>query len=335
MRVVSLHPAATDALVALGAPVVGALVGRSHECDGGGTGGVPVLTSSKLGAAELDADAAHAAASGGWAQLLWEASRLPAATRARALLEWALSVYRVDVAALLRARPTVVLTQTQARYSGGAVQPGEVEEALQAVLGYAPTLVHLDPKRLGDVWEDVRAVARAVGVGDGGDSCVRGLQARVANAAAIARGRPRRRVACVQWASPLYAAGAWVPELVELAGGVDVFCEAGGDSVPFEAAELAKAAPDALVFAICGVTRQEAAAEARKAMAAVGRKAWAAIPAARRGAVAVVEANRLFSRPGPLLADSLEVLVEILHPDAQPFGHRAREWDTLDAIPAS
>jgi iron complex transport system substrate-binding protein len=125
-----------------------------------------------------------------------------------------------------------------------------------------------------------------------------------------------------------------VPELVRAAGGADA-CDVppGGASLPLTPSQLAAAAPDVLLLAICGVGVEAAAAEAPALAAALGADAWAALPAVRRGAVVAADAVRLFSRAGPALADTAELLLEVLWPEAQPHGHEGTAWRrvTVDA----
>jgi iron complex transport system substrate-binding protein len=239
-----------------------------------------------------------------------------------------LSVYHLDTERLARLRPDVVLTCLQTAHS--AVLEGELlAAALRAVLGYAPRVVHLAADEMEGVWRDMLAVAAALGAAAEGEALVAAQRRRMEVAAAGALGRPRPRVACVQWHAPLLAAGAWVPELVAQAGGADV-CGRAHEAVPLSAAALEAAAPDVVVFALCGLPLGAAARAAAAAAARLGG-AWAALPAVRAGRVAVVDGAHVLSRPGPLLASSVECLVEILHPEAQRHGHESRLWQWLPA----
>jgi iron complex transport system substrate-binding protein len=135
-------------------------------------------------------------------------------------------------------------------------------------------------------------------------------------------------VACVQWLQPMLAAGAWVPELVRLAGGEDV---AGSTehAAPLSEQQLVETAPEVLVFALCGLPLRTSLAAARTALGRM-RGAWRDVPALHAGRVAVVDGERVLSRPGPLLVPSLECLAEILHPEAQRFGHEGTLWQWLE-----
>ncbi len=137
---------------------------------------------------------------------------------------------------------------------------------------------------------------------------------------------PRPRVATIEWLSPLMAAGNWMPELVEMAGGVDLFGEAGRHSAWLEWEALASADPDVLLVFPCGFSLERVEKE-------VGllteRPGWDRLSAVRAGRVYLCEANQYFNRPGPRLAETLEILAEILHPGTFAFGHEGSAWKRL------
>jgi len=239
-------------------------------------------------------------------------------------------VYRTRLDALASLRPDVVLTQVQC--AGGALTVADAAAALRALCGKPVRLVQLDAEALDAAWAEVAAIGAALGAAAQGEALAGRCRARLAAVSTAARGRgPPRRVAVVQWTAPLFAAGGWVPELVRAAGGADA-CGAppGGASLPLSPQQLAAAAPEVLLLAICGVGVAAAAAEAPALAAARGADAWAALPAVRRGAVVAADAVRLFSRAGPALADTAELLLEVLWPEAQPHGHHGKAWRLVD-----
>eukprot|EP00850_Spirogloea_muscicola_P010448 SM000061S19275 [mRNA] locus=s61:534349:535475:+ [translate_table: standard] len=275
------------------------------------------------GLTALQVHSAAATASAG----IWEASFLGDGAL---LVEWCLAPYRTLPEALCELRPTVILTQLQ--LGRGAVTRSQVEAALASLLGYAPRLVHMDPANLAGVWADVRAVAAALLPNGDEVGCaeVARLQARMAVAAGLARGRPvTSKVLLVQWADPPLLAGAWAPELLALSGVDSVDSPLAAAAAPtwasLAAACLDAAAPPLLIFALCGLDLEASLAEARRVIAAGHLSGFK--PAAR---VAVMDAARLLTRPGPSLVEALEVLVEVLHPEAQPFNHLGRLWLPLD-----
>ena len=303
-RIVSLIASSTEIVHALG--FGGALVGRSHECDyPPEVALVPALTEPKI---QVDRSS-------------WEIDR-----QIRTLVEEALSVYRVDAARLLELHPNVIVTQTQCEVC--AVSLKDVEAALEDWLGERPKVVSLAPDRLTDVWDDIRRVAQALDAADRGEALIESLVGRMRSVTERARALSDRRpaVACIEWIDPLMAAGNWMPELVEMAGGANLFGEAGRHSPWMDHEELEASDPDVVVILPCGFdiprTREEMSALTRW-------PGWPELRAVRDGRVALADGVRYFNRPGPRLVESLEILAEILHPEAFDFGHRGDGWETL------
>lgn len=299
-RVVSLLPSGTEIVCALGFRE--ALVGRSHECDfPGGLDTLPVLTQSafdgKGTSATIDRDI-------------------------RGLVEDGLSIYRVDADRLRALAPDLIVTQDQCKVC--AVSLDAVTAAVAEWTGAAPQVVSLVPAGLDTVWSDFARVAAALGAVPEGAALIAGLQARIEGIAGrVAALDARPRVACIEWIEPLMAAGNWIPELVALAGGEDIFGVAGAHAPWIDAAALAQADPDVIVVMPCGFGIERAAAE----LAALEAQAfWPSLKAVRAGRVFLVDANHYFSRPGPRLVDSLEILSEVLHPGVFDFGHAGPGW---------
>jgi iron complex transport system substrate-binding protein len=289
--VASLLPAATEIVCALG--LGSTLVGRSHECSfpPEAVRGVPILTRSRLGrparGAEIDRDL-------------------------RALLREALAVHEVDLEALERAAPEVVLTQDLCDV---CAVPGEAVEAAFRALGRpGARLVRLAPTRLADVREDVRRVGRAIGAAGRAEALVGELEARIvavrARAARLAR---RPSVLTLEWLEPPMVGGTWMPELVELAGGRPLVTRPGEHAPTLARAELARLdpAPEVVLVKPCGFTLERTLAERAALEALLEGLPW---PALSAGAVFVADGDAYFNRPGPRLADSLEILAACVHP---------------------
>ena len=279
-----------------------ALVGRSHECDW-----PPSVR-------RLPAVSRPAFATAG------SSRAIDLALKER--LARALSIYEVDAALLKLLRPDLVITQTQCEVC--AVTPADVERAACELVEGPARILALEPNGIDDVWSDISRVAAALGAGADGDRLRAQLEGRVA---AIARktavlGR-RPRVAVVEWIEPLMAAGNWMPELVALAGGTNLFGEARKHSPWMTWRALSEADPDAIVVSPCGFDLARTAAEMPTLAANPG---WPALEAVRAGRVYLVDGNAYFHRPGPRLVESLEILAELLHPGAFDFGHEGRGW---------
>jgi iron complex transport system substrate-binding protein len=302
-RIASLLPSTTEIACALGFEE--RLVGRSHECDHpASVARLPVLTAPKIdpraSSREIDGDV-------------------------RRLVRDGLSIYRVDAERLRELDPTLILTQDQCEVCAASLP--DVEAALASWTGARPRVLSLSPRSLDDVWGDVARVAEACGAPERGQELVEALTRSVDRVAErTLRLRDRPRVACVEWIAPLMAAGNWMPELVELAGGRNLFGERGSDSPWLEWEALRAADPDAIAVMPCGLDLARTRAEMGPLLAQPG---WAELSAVRRGRVTLCDGNSYFNRPGPRLADSLEILAEILHPAEFGTAHRRRAWEPL------
>ncbi len=304
-RIVSLIASATEIVCALG--FEDQLVGRSHECDyPESVRRLPIVTAPKFDV---------------------EGSSREIDRRVKAILADALSVYRVDAERLRELEPDVIVTQSHCEVC--AVSLRDVERAVCSWLRACPKLVSLAPNCLADVWHDIELVAEALDVPERGDELIQSLRSRMDVIAGRARSLPRPTVACVEWIDPLMAAGNWMPELVEMAGGVNLFGEAGKHSPWMTWEQLVERDPDVIVILPCGfdIARSE-----RDMMVLTGRPEWPRLRAVRDGRVWLADGNQYFNRPGPRLVDSLEMLAEVLHPEAFRFGHtdpsllRCRRW---------
>jgi iron complex transport system substrate-binding protein len=301
-RIVSLLPSATEIVCALG--FESQLVGRSHECDyPAGVERLPVLTEPKFNpdrsSAEVDREV-------------------------RRIVGDALSVYRVDAQKLRELAPDVIVTQSQCEVC--AVSQRDVEDAVANWIGgVRPQIVSLAPYGLSDILADIERVARALGEPARGGQLAGELTARMdAVAARTRRIRERPRLACIEWLDPLMAAGNWMPELVAMAGGENLFGEPGEHSGRLDYDALVASDPDVILIAPCGFTMHRTVEEL-PALAA--RPGWSELRAVREGKVFVAEGSQYFNRPGPRIADSVEILAEIIHPEMFQFGYERRAWN--------
>jgi iron complex transport system substrate-binding protein len=286
MRIVSLLPAATEIVAALG--LTDALVGVSHECDfPPEVAAKPRVTRSPihsgLPSAEIDA-------------------------RVKASLDATGELYTLDEALLARLRPDVLLTQGLCDVCAPTLAS---VSAVAARLPGPPRIVDLDPRSLGDILADVRTTGAALGVAERAASVVAGLEARIAAVRAGVAGAPRRRCVLLEWIDPPYRGGHWDPELVEIAGGVDPVGRVGEDSTAVRWEEIVAAAPEVLVLACCGCDVARTRQDLPTLRAQPG---WSSLPAVTSGRVYAVDGAAYFSRPGPRIVDSLEILAELIHP---------------------
>ena len=304
-RIVSLLPSLTEIVAALGRG--DELVGRSHECDfPPGVERLPICTEPKL-----DASAPSRAID----------------DEVKRLVRDGLSIYRVKEEVLADLAADVVLTQDQCEVCAASI--GDVESALARLGGLGgrrPEVVSVAPNTLGEVWASIGAVARGIGAEEEGRALVASLTDRLTELGEKTGALPRPRVACIEWIDPPMGAGHWMPELVALAGGEALFGETGRPSAWLEWSDLVAADPDAIVVLPCGYDRPRTRQELRPL---AEREEWPALRAVRDGRVFLADGNQYFNRPGPRLVESVEILIEALHPEAGAFGHEGVGFERL------
>ena len=287
-RVISLLPAATEIVASLG--MLDSLVGVSHECD------YPeeVNRKPRVTRCEIDESGLPSAEVDRWVHERLRASG---------------TLYTMDEDLVRRLRPDAILTQRLCDVC--AVAYGTVARFAGTLPG-PPRVVNLEPSSLADILQDIRAVGEALGVPDRAEAVVASLDGRIEGVRQRAAGAPRRRCVLLEWIDPPFCTGHWGPELVEIAGGVEPVGRRGSGAVAIPWEAVVEAAPEVLVIACCGYSVERTLADLPILKS---RPGFSALPAAQRGEVYVVDGSAYFSRPGPRIVDSLEILAEILHPE--------------------
>ena len=218
-------------------------------------------------------------------------------------------IYRLNEDAFCRASPDLVLTQDLCHVC--SVTPDQLTRAIES-LQHRPNVLTLSPTTLGDMFQDIERIAEAAGVRARGQALAQKLRRRVDHVhAETSRTSSRPRVVCLEWLDPLYVAGHWVPEMVELAGGRDVLgCQdAPSHETTWHAVEAAR--PDVIFVMPCGYSVERTVNELKRVGQTGG--AWRRA-CEQRPDIYVVDAASFFSRPGPRLVDGVELLAAVLHP---------------------
>lgn len=290
MKIVSLLPSATEIVCALG--LGDALVGVTHECDYPPfVAALPKVTRTRIPA---------------------EASSGEIDRMVREQRQSGHALYTLDLATLEELQPDLILTQALCGVC--AVAEEEVQAAACRLPG-RPRVINLEPRRFVDVLQSIRMVAEAAGVGSRADELIGRLQSRVdAVRGRTRRLRARRRVAFLEWLEPPFCSGHWTPELVEWAGGVDVLGRAGRPSRTVRWEEVLAGTPEVVFIACCGFGVERTLEDVMRLEEV---PEWRLLAAA--GRVYVTDGSQYFSRPGPRLVDSLEILAHALDPDLHPL----------------
>ncbi len=176
-----------------------------------------------------------------------------------------------------------------------------------------PEVLSLDPQYLSDVLEDIRRVGKATGAEDKAESIVSRMQGRIDAVSEVAdKAANHPRVLHLEWAEPLMCGGHWVPEMVELAGGVNCFGDKEKGSFQLEWADVVESQPEIVILMPCGFDVKRALQDVPLL---TQKEGWADIPAVRSNRVYVIDAGAYTSRSGPRLVDGLEIMAEMIHPE--------------------
>jgi iron complex transport system substrate-binding protein len=289
MRIVSLLPAATEILYAVGAG--DSVVGVTHECD------FPAEAAKKPALIRPRVDP----------------SALPAEIdrQVRELVGRRENIYALDSELLLRLQPDLIVTQDLCDVC--AISADDLAAGLSRFPAESrPRVVSFSPHSLADVWKGIRDIGEAAEHESEGQALAEWLALEVATVRqAVAESSPRPKVLCLEWFDPPYVAGHWVPEMVRLAGGIDVLGREGAPSFRIEWQDAISAQPEIVVLMSCGYNLERNINVWRSTKLPPG---WDEVPAVRNDRVYAVDANANFSRPGPRLSEGVALLASLLHP---------------------
>jgi iron complex transport system substrate-binding protein len=299
-KIVSLLPAATDIVCALG--LEKNLVGRSHECDfPEAVKQLPICSEANfpdnLSSSAID-------------------------VKVKAILADALSVYTVKREVIKQLAPDVVITQSQCEVC--AVSLTDVEADLENYLDKQTRIISLQPNSLADIFNDIQTVADALNAANAGKNLVEDLEQRIdiiRHKLKFNENKPK--VACIEWLEPLMISGNWVPELVSIAGGIPVLTEQGKHSSYIQWNDLRLADPDILIIMPCGFPIERTLKEMDRLLTLPG---FNDLRAVKNNAVYIADGNQYFNRPGPRIVDSVEILAEIINPKQFIFGYEGTGW---------
>jgi len=289
-RIVSFLPAATEITYALGAGAD--LVGRSHECDyppqvrSLPVVSKPALPLEGLSQKEIDRAVATHLATGE-------------------------SLYRVDEVLLDELHPDIVFTQDLCQVC--APSGNELGRALNE-MSQPPQVLSLTPRNLAQISENILAIGDATGRNEAARQLVEESRDRIHRVVAAVADAPRRCVTFLEWTEPLFCGGHWVPEMVTAAGGEDPLGQPGADSRRITWDDVAASEPEMIIVAPCGYGLKEAIEVARR------------LPRITDAEVYAVDANAYFARPGPRVAEGVELLAHLFHPDRFAWPHQHRPW---------
>jgi len=303
-RIVSFLPSATEMACALG--LGDQLVGITHECDyPSEVEGKPVVVRNVLPIEQMSQPEIDAAV----AQRMRDG----------------LSLYQVDEKLLQELAPDIIMTQDLCQVC--APSGNEVTEALN-LLPKKPQILWLTPKSLEEIFANLRELGGATGRLKEAEKLIAAGRVRFDKLASATRHLSHRpRVFCMEWLDPVYCSGHWMPEMVEIAGGVDALSRKGADSVRIPWDDVLAWAPEVLIITPCGFNLEKVIEQSQQLIDYSG---WPELPAVREGRVYAVDANSYFARPGPRVVEGTELLAHLIHPKLFSWDGPASAYKRLE-----
>ena len=302
-RVLSLLSSTTEIIYALGCG--DRLVGRSHECDyPEEVSELPICTIPKFNV---------------------DGTSREVDDEVKSLVQSALSIYYINEKLLKELKPDIIFTQSQCEVC--AVSVSDVENALKNITGLSSRVISVEPNSIEDIFNDILTIAQILNVRNKGKELVELIKAKIDSTEKIVYQKSSPSVAAIEWIDPLMAAGNWVPQLIRVAGGKNLFGEAGKHSPWMKYNDLLEQDPEIIIVMPCGYDIKKSLIEIKTLES---KKGWGSLKAVRNRNVYITDGNQFFNRPGPRIIESLEILLEIIHSDFSESKHIDSGWIKLN-----
>ena len=302
-RVLSLLSSTTEIIYALGCG--DRLVGRSHECDyPEGVSDLPICTIPKFNV---------------------DGTSREVDDEVKSLVQSALSIYYINEKLLKELKPDIIFTQSQCEVC--AVSVSDVENSLKNITGLSSKVISVEPNSIEDIFNDILTIAEILNVRKKGKELVELIKAKIDSTEKIVYQKSSPSVAAIEWIDPLMAAGNWVPQLIRVAGGKNLFGEASKHSPWMKYNDLVEQDPEIIIVMPCGYDIKKSLIEIK---ILESRKGWVSLKAVRNRNVYITDGNQFFNRPGPRIIESLEILLEIIHSDFSESKHIDSGWIKLN-----
>lgn len=303
-RIISLLPAATEIVCALG--MEDYLIGRSHECDYPKTvQQLPICSDAKF---------------------LSGSSSKAIDQQVKEILSESLSIYKIDKDLIKSLNPDIIITQAQCDVC--AVSLKDVEENLSELIGSETKIISLEPNTLTDIFTDIKNISMILEAKESGAILLEELEERVAIIKHKLKFFPDKpKIASIEWLEPIMVSGNWIPEMVEIAGGVPILAENGKHSPFINWEALVAEDPDIIIIMPCGFSIKRTMQELEILLA---QPSWTDLKAVKNNRIYIADGNHFFNRSGPRVVDSIEILAEILNPKYFNFGYEGEGWIKFD-----
>ena len=302
-RVLSLLSSTTEIIYALGCG--DRLVGRSHECDyPEEVSELPICTIPKFNV---------------------DGTSREVDDEVKSLVQNALSIYYINEKLLKELKPDIIFTQSQCEVC--AVNLSDVENSLKNITGLSSRVVSVEPNSIEDIFNDILTIAENLDVRNKGKELVELIKAKIDSTKKIVYQKSSPSVAAIEWIDPLMAAGNWVPQLIKVAGGKNLFGEEGKHSPWMKYNDLLDQDPEIIIVMPCGYDINKSLIEIKTLES---KKDWGSLKAVINRNVYITDGNQFFNRPGPRIIESLEILLEIIHPELSESIHIDSGWVRLN-----
>ena len=302
-RVLSLLSSTTEIIYALGCG--DRLVGRSHECDyPEEVSELPICTIPKFNV---------------------DGTSREVDDEVKSLVQSALSIYYINEKLLKELKPDIIFTQSQCEVC--AVSVSDVENALKNITGLSSRVISVEPNSVEDIFNDILTIAEILNVRKKGKELVELIKAKIDSTEKIVYQKSSPSVAAIEWIDPLMAAGNWVPQLLKVAGGKNLFGEEGKHSPWMKYNDLLDQDPEIIIVMPCGYDINKSLIEIK---ILESKKDWGSLKAVSNRNVYITDGNQFFNRPGPRIIESLEILLEIIHSDFSESKHIDSGWIKLN-----
>ncbi len=289
MRICSLLPSATEILYEL--DLGDSVVGVTHECDfPPDANNKTVVVRSAFDASRLDSE---------------EIDKIIVQR-----VKEGMDIYVVDDSALRKASPDLIVAQGLCEVCSPHMK--ELNRAMN-ILENKPKVIVLDPHDLDEVLLSIQQVAKTVGKEMKGGEIVRKLRERIQHISSVTKNvKNSLKVLCIEWLDPIFSAGHWIPQMVEIAGGINGVSKQGEPSRRMEWKEVLEFDPEIIVLMPCGFDIERTMKELSRIEK---HEEWQQLRAVKNKMVYATDASSYFSRPGPRTVTGLEILAKIIHPE--------------------
>ena len=286
MRIISLISSATEIVSSL--QCMNSLVGISHECDyPESIKKLPVCSEPRfdINGKSIEID-----------------------QNIKSLLQEALSIYRVKEDTIRSLNPDIIITQSQCDVC--AVSIKDVRIAIEQAIGINPEIISLSPTCLEDVWNDILELGIVLEKESIAKDIVESIKSDISIIAKRNKNKDPVSVGCIEWIEPLMFAGNWVPEIIQIVGGISLFGVVGEHSNWSKYEELYQHDPDKIIFMPCGYNMNKTEAELSNLTRDLR---WKSLKAVKANEVYLTDGNQYFNRPGPRLLDSIKIMDDIIN----------------------